>query len=122
MWRIYMDNEEDRQSLLVQGINLRGRQIPLHLQNPHNPSRYQPDTIRIKIKNVPLSADDGQIDRALVMEGCEIQGIFRDRLRVDGKLFVTDLSIISVLELGMPRMKYSCYVFTYFQHSWYRFA
>ena len=24
-WRIYMDNEEDRQSLLVQGINLRGR-------------------------------------------------------------------------------------------------
>jgi len=47
MWRIYMDNEEDRQSLLVQGINLRGRQIPLHLQNPHNPSRYQPDTIRI---------------------------------------------------------------------------
>ena len=32
MWRIYMDNEEDRQSLLVQGINLRGRQIPLHLQ------------------------------------------------------------------------------------------
>jgi hypothetical protein len=26
------------------------------------------------------------IDRALAMEGCEIQGIFRDRLRVDGKL------------------------------------
>jgi hypothetical protein len=58
------------------GINLRGRQIPLHLQNPHNPSRYQPDTIRIKIKNIPLSADDGQIDRALAMDGCEIQGIF----------------------------------------------
>ena len=58
----------------------------MHLQNPHNPSRYQPDTIRIKIKNVPLSADDGHIDRALAMEGCEIQGIFRDRLRVDGKL------------------------------------
>jgi hypothetical protein len=64
MWKIYMDNEEDRQSLLVQGINLRGRQIPLHLQN----------------------------------------------------------RIISVLELWLPRMKYSCYVFTYFQHSWYRFA
>jgi hypothetical protein len=71
-----MDNEEDRQSLLVQGINLRGRQIPLHLQNPHNPSRYQPDTIRIKIKNVPLSADDGQIDRALAMEGCHFMPTF----------------------------------------------
>ena len=78
-----MDNEEDRQSLLVQGINLRDRQIPLHLQNPHNPSIYQPDTIRIKIKNVSLSADDGQIDRALAMEGCEIQGIFRDETKQD---------------------------------------
>jgi hypothetical protein len=34
MWRIYMDNEGDRLSLLVQGINLRGRQVPLHSQNP----------------------------------------------------------------------------------------
>jgi hypothetical protein len=76
-----MDNEGDRQSLLVQGIHLRGRQISLHLQNPHNPSRYQPD----KIKNVPRSAD-GQIDRALTLEGCKIQGIFREMLRVDGKL------------------------------------
>ena len=108
MWRIYMDNEEDRQSLLVQRINLRGRQIPLHLQNPHNPSRYQPDTIRIKIKNVPLSADDGQIDRALAMEGCEIQGIFRDRLRVDGKLTNCEtgdrLVISKLLSKPIPRM------------------
>ena len=28
MWCIYMDNEEDRLSLLVQGLVLRGRQIP----------------------------------------------------------------------------------------------
>jgi hypothetical protein len=35
---------------------------------------------------VPLSADDGQIHRALTLEGCEIQGLFRERLRVDGKL------------------------------------
>jgi hypothetical protein len=51
MWRIYMDNEEDRLSLLVQGLVLRGRQIPLHSQNPYNPGRTQPDTIRIKVKN-----------------------------------------------------------------------
>jgi hypothetical protein len=86
MWRIYMDNEADRLSLLVQGLVLRGRQIPLHSQNPYNPGRTQPDTIRIKVKNVPLSADDGQIHRALTLEGCEIQGLFRERLRVDGKL------------------------------------
>ena len=43
-----MDNEEDRQSVLVQGIYLRGRQIPLHSQNFRYPSRNQLDTIRIK--------------------------------------------------------------------------
>jgi hypothetical protein len=47
MWRIYMDNEEDRLSLLVQGLVLRDRQIPLHSQNPYNPGRAKPDTIRI---------------------------------------------------------------------------
>ena len=73
MWRIYIDNEEDRLSLLVQGLVLRGRQIPLHSQNPYNPDRTQPDTIRIKVGNVPLSADDGQIHRTL-------------KLGVDGKL------------------------------------
>ena len=72
MWRIYMDNEEDRLSLLVQGLALRGRQIPLHSQNPYNPGRTQPDTTRIKVKNVPLSADDEQIHGALPLEGCEI--------------------------------------------------
>ena len=81
-----MDNEEDRQSVLVQGIHLRGRQIPLHSQNFRYPSRNQLDTIRIKNlkKNVPLSADDGQIERALRLEGWDIQGIFREKLRVDG--------------------------------------
>ena len=78
MWRIYMDNEEDRLSLLVQGLVLRGRQIPLHSQHPYNSGRTQPDTIRIKVKNVPLSDDDGQIHRALTLEDCEIQGLFRE--------------------------------------------
>ena len=35
---------------------------------------------------MPLSSDDGQIHRALTLEGCEIQGLFRERLRKDGKL------------------------------------
>ncbi|CAC5414995.1 unnamed protein product [Mytilus coruscus] len=47
MWRIYMDNEEDKLSLLVTGMNLRGRQVPRHSQNPRNPGNIQPDTIRI---------------------------------------------------------------------------
>jgi hypothetical protein len=29
MWRIYMDNTEDRITLIVEGLNLRGRLVPL---------------------------------------------------------------------------------------------
>jgi hypothetical protein len=38
-----MDNEQDRLSLLVQGLVLRGRQIPLYSQNPYNPGRQYND-------------------------------------------------------------------------------
>ena len=108
MWRIYMDNEEDKLSLLVQGINLRGRQVALHSQNPHNPSNLlQPDTIRIKVKNVPLSADDGQIHRALTLQGCNIQAFSRERLRIDGKVTNCEtgdrLVISKLLEKSIPR-------------------
>ncbi|CAG2242603.1 unnamed protein product [Mytilus edulis] len=107
MWRIYMDNEGDRLSLLVQGLNLRGRQVPLLSQNPHNPSTLQSDTIRIKVKNIPLSADDGQIHRALSLQGCKIQGLFRERLRIDGKVTNCEtgdrLVISKTLDKPIPR-------------------
>lgn len=121
MWRIYMDNEEDKLSLLVQGIHLRGRQVPLHSQNPHNPGRLRPNTIRIKVKNVPISADDDQIERALTIHGCDIQGIFRERLRVDSRLTnceTGDRIIISrTLKKPIPRtLQIGKYIATVF-HS-----
>ncbi|VDI31049.1 Hypothetical predicted protein [Mytilus galloprovincialis] len=85
MLRIYMDNEEDRLSLLIQGLNLRGKQIPLH-QNPRHPSNLQLNTIRIKVKNVPYSGDDEHIHRALTLAGCNIQDLSIERLRVDGHI------------------------------------
>ena len=39
MWRVYMDNIEDKITLIVEGLNLRGKQVPLHTQNPRNPQR-----------------------------------------------------------------------------------
>jgi len=76
-----LDNIEDRITLIVEGLNLRGRWVPLHTQNPRNPQRIRPDTIRIKVKNIPLSDDDGQIHRTLTLEGCNIEGIFREKLK-----------------------------------------
>ena len=82
MWRIYLDNEEDRMLLLTEGITLRNKTIPLHSQNPY----YQKDellTTTIRVKNIPLSADDGQIDRELRQKNIEVMSINRERLRVD---------------------------------------
>ena len=54
MWRIYMDNTEDRITLIVEGLNLRGRRVPLHTQNPRNPQRFRP--LKLKISLFPLMA------------------------------------------------------------------
>ena len=59
MWRIYIDNEEDRRSMLVQVLVLRGRQVPSPLTKSLQPGRTQPDTIRINIENLPLSDNNG---------------------------------------------------------------
>ncbi|CAC5414441.1 unnamed protein product [Mytilus coruscus] len=107
MWRLYMDNEEDRLSLLMTGVHLRGRQVPLYSQNPRNPGRLQENTIRIKVKNVPLSANDGQIHKTVTLQGCYIQGLFRKCLRINGKLTACqtgDRVVISkVLDKAVPR-------------------
>jgi hypothetical protein len=44
-WRIFMDNSEDRITLIVEVLNMRGMWVPIHT---HNSQRIQPDTIRIK--------------------------------------------------------------------------
>ncbi|CAG2224992.1 unnamed protein product [Mytilus edulis] len=82
MWRIYLDTEEDRMLLLTEGITLRNKTIPLHSQIPY----YQKDewlTTTIRVKNIPLSADDGQIDRELRQKNIDVISINRERLRVD---------------------------------------
>ena len=48
-WRIFMNDSEDRITLIVEVLNMRGMWVPLHT---HNSQRIQPDTIRIKENNI----------------------------------------------------------------------
>jgi hypothetical protein len=41
------------------------------------------DTTKVRVKDIPLSADDGQIIKALEDHNCEIVKFFRERLRID---------------------------------------
>jgi hypothetical protein len=84
MWRIYIDNIEDKVALLNEGVLLRGKRIPLLNTNPNRLDSEQ--TIRVRIKNIPLSVEDGVITRPLILKGIEVIKSMREKLRYNGKL------------------------------------
>ena len=86
LWRIYMDDWDSRNDLLTSDFSLRGKQLPIYNTNPGFIRSGGVETIRIRVKNIPLSADDGQIKRALELHKCEIFSLFREKLRIDGRL------------------------------------
>ena len=66
-------------------MTLRGKTIPLYEKNPFVPDRSE--QVRVRIKNIPLSADDSIIVKALKDTGCVlVENPSREKLRVDGKL------------------------------------
>ncbi|KAK3085708.1 hypothetical protein FSP39_007598 [Pinctada imbricata] len=86
LWRIYVEEESARTALLTNSFILRGRSFPIYSTNPGRP--YQDaDTTFVRVKNVPLSAEDGQIKRAISIRTTgNIINMYREKLRVDGKL------------------------------------
>lgn len=88
LWRIYPDDEEDRQALVVNSITVRKKRIQVYPRNPKFVERERPNIIHIRMKNVPLSADDGQLFRYLQNWKLNVLNYHRERLRVDG--FLTD--------------------------------
>lgn len=84
MWRIYLDNVADKATLIAKGVTIRGRSLPIL---PTNPLRLDSEnTTRIRIQNIPLSADDGTISRALILKGLDVISTTREKLRINGKL------------------------------------
>ncbi|CAG2191292.1 unnamed protein product [Mytilus edulis] len=85
IWRIYFDNEQDKKELLSLGLTIRRKSITLYLRNPKVTMNEEPNAIKVRVKNVPLSADDDQILRTLEtsVSKCEIITHSRERLRID---------------------------------------
>lgn len=84
LWRVYLDNLEDKVVLMGDGIPLRSKSIPVLSTNPNRLDGE--GTIRVRVKNIPLSVDDGVIKRALTLKKLDVISVYRDRLRVDNKL------------------------------------
>lgn len=85
LWRIYLDDENAKKDLLSKGVTIRNKSVNLYTRNPKVVVNEKPDSIRVRVKNIPLSADDQQILRALETSAsqCKILNYFRERLRVD---------------------------------------
>ena len=86
LWRLYLDNQEDRELLLSSGLELRNKLVTLYTRNPRYSYKEKNETTKVRVKDVPLSADDGQIIKALEDHDCEILNFFRERLRIDNYL------------------------------------
>jgi len=70
---------------ITNGRNIRNTLIQFYTRNPKVVEK--PDHYWIRVKDVPCSADDGQIYRYLEKQlMCVIHNHYRERLRVDGFL------------------------------------
>lgn len=84
LWRIYVENLTDKAALMVKGVTLRGRSIPVLQTNPFVMD-YE-NVTRIRIQNIPLSADDNIIKHQLVLKGLDVRSCIREKLRIGGRL------------------------------------
>ena len=108
LWRIYADDNDARETLLSEGrLTLRGKSIPLYGMNPGNLLPGDGDYIRVRVKNIPLSADDGQIKRSINLHGCHVLNLYRERLRYQGRLTNCEtgdrILFVSELDGNLPR-------------------
>ena len=73
LWRIYLNDENARVNLLLQGITLRGMHIELKDKNPFlKPGFEGYKTTRLFIRNIPLSFANAEIDKYLKNKGVEM--------------------------------------------------
>lgn len=79
-----MDTQDERVDLLTSGIQVRGLHVNLTNNSPLR--KDHSGDVRITVRDVPLSADDSIIVRALTLRGCELtDNIQRERLRIDNR-------------------------------------
>ncbi|CAC5371464.1 unnamed protein product [Mytilus coruscus] len=86
LWRIYLDDESERDILISKCLKIRGKSIWICSRNPRVTAHENINNVRIRVKDVPLSADDGQIIREMEKYGCSILSNMRERLRYNNKV------------------------------------
>ena len=67
LWRVYVGSEESRRKLLVKGFDLRNLHVRAFETNPYSAGTLSPteSVLKVTVKSVPLSVDDGEIIKML---------------------------------------------------------
>ena len=79
LYRIYLKNQNARDTALVNGISYNNCSISLLSHNPFQVRDQNTNTTKIFIGNVPLSVDDSEIERALLEQGV----VFKSALKFE---------------------------------------
>ncbi|CAG2254649.1 unnamed protein product [Mytilus edulis] len=61
LWRIYLDTLKGKEFLLSEGLEIRGKSISIYSMNPRVRIQENSTDVKIRIKDVPLSADNKQV-------------------------------------------------------------
>lgn len=63
LWRIYLTNDESKQTLLTQGVDINNQNFNVYEQNPYVTGSKSPAdrVLKVTVSGVPLSVDDKEI-------------------------------------------------------------
>ena len=85
LWRLYIGTQKTRIELITLGLKVRNVCVAVYDTNPFH--IHGEDAVRVRVKDVPLSASDTVITDELESRKFKVIGkIIYERLRVDGKL------------------------------------
>ncbi|KAK3083142.1 hypothetical protein FSP39_015055 [Pinctada imbricata] len=82
LWRLHVETNDDRNTLLTSGINIRSKHVSLMPENPRKKRRRRDTTTTLKVFDVPLSVDDQRIKGSIEREGCVVLDLYREKLKV----------------------------------------
>ena len=86
LWRLYIETQEMRIKLITKGVNIRNANVAIYDTNPFLVNGKE-NTLRLLIKDVPLSAHNSLIiDELEKLKHKVVGSVIYQRLRVDGQL------------------------------------
>ena len=88
LWRVYLKTENARARVLQQGINIEHQHIDLQSEQPGSHFRRERNSIKITVKDIPLTYTNDSIKNVLKDHGAKLKSnVINSRIRdIDGNL------------------------------------